>query len=305
MIFPPHRVPRSVAWLLRGVLAFTLAGCAGAAEPPAGGKLLLWEVKSSTNSIYVLGSMHVARQDFYPLPKPVEDAYQKSDELVVEVDITDQSAMVESIPLLTYLPPDSLEKHLSPEVWKHLQEESAESKQDVATLESLKPAMIASVLVVDALEKHGYDSKVGIDLHFLSSAHAQRKPVVELETAAFQAGVLGGLTDEEGNAMLGDTLQDIRSGELVRSTDQLAAAWKAGDEQALGRLLREANKDPASRKIYAKLFDERNPGMADKIAALASQPQHAFVVIGAGHLAGDNNVLDLLKAKGLRVQRVQ
>ena len=44
--------------------------------------------------------------------------------------------------------------------------------------------------------------------------------------------------------------------------------------------------------------------MADKIAALASGPEHALIVIGAGHLAGQNNVLDLLKAKGLQVRRL-
>jgi uncharacterized protein YbaP (TraB family) len=305
MSFSANRFARCVgAWLLRGLLGLALAACAGAAEPPASGRSLLWEVKSPTNSVYILGSMHVARQDFYPLPKPVEDAYRKADELVVEVDVTDQTAMVKSIPLLTYMPPDSLDQHLSPEVWKQLQAQSAESKQDVATLEPLKPAMLTSVLIVDTLEKHGYDAKAGIDLHFLSIAHADGKKVVELESAEFQAGVLGGLTDEEGNAMLGDTLEEMRSGELVRSTDQLAAAWKAGDDEALGRLLREANKDPASKKIFVKLFDERNPAMAEKIAALTSQPRNALVVIGAGHLTGDNNVLDLLKAKGLKVRRV-
>lgn len=300
-----HRFRFAAAWLPRSLLGLALAACAAAAEPPAGGRApLLWEVKSPTNSIYVFGSMHVARQDFYPLPKLVEDVYHRADELVVEVDVTDPGAMARTLPLLTYAPPDSLEKHVTPQVWKELEAASADSKQDVSALQPLKPAILASVLVVDTLEKHGYDPKAGIDLHFLSSAHADAKRVVELESAEFQAGVLGGLTDDEGNAMLGDTLQEMRSGELVRSTDQLAAAWKAGDGEAIGRLLREANKDPASRKIFAKLFDERNPAMADKIAALASQPEHAFVVIGAGHLSGDGNVLDLLKAKGLQVRRV-
>jgi uncharacterized protein YbaP (TraB family) len=303
--FPADRPAlRPAAWPRTCLLALALAGCAGAAEPPAAGKPLLWEVKSSTNSVYVLGSMHVATRDFYPLPQPVEDAYRKSDELVVEVDVTDQAEMAKSIPLLTYAPPDSLDQHVSPEVWKAVEAESAETKQDPATLKPLKPAMLASLLIVDALAKHGYDPQAGIDLHFLTSAHADSKRIVELESAEFQAGVLGGLTDEEGNAMLGDTLEEMRTGELQRSTDELAAAWKAGDAESIGRLLREANRDPASKKIFAKLFDERNPGMADKIATLASEPGHALVVIGAGHLTGDHNVLDLLKARGLQVRRL-
>ncbi len=127
---------------------------------------------------------------------------------------------------------------------------------------------------------------------------------MELESVGFQAGILGGLGDEEVDAMLSETLKDVRSGELVRDVDQVASAWRAGDDESVGRLLREANKDPASKKIYAKLFDERNPVMADKIAAMASGSGHAFVVIGAGHLAGDRNVLELLRAKGLKVRQL-
>ena len=104
--------------------------------------------------------------------------------------------------------------------------------------------------------------------------------------------------------MLSETLEGARSGELVREADKVAFAWKAGDDESLGRLLREANKDAASKKIYTKLIDERNPAMAEKIAALASGSGHAFVVIGAGHLAGDRNVLELLKAKGLKVRQL-
>jgi len=293
---------RFPAWAHRCLLGLALVACAAGAEPAAGGKLFLWEVKSATNSVYVFGSMHAARPDMYPLPQLVEDAYRQADRLVVEADITDQAKVVESFALLTYAPPDSLDKHVSPEVWKQL--EATPLAQDAAILKTLRPAALASILAVGALAAHGYDPQAGVDLHFLMRAHASAKQVVELESAEFQAGILGSLTDEEGNAMLSETLEGARSGELVREADKVAAAWKAGDDESLGRLLREANKDAASKKIYTKLIDERNPAMAEKIAALASGSGHAFVVIGAGHLAGDRNVLELLKAKGLKVRQL-
>jgi len=296
---PARRFP---AWAHRCLLGLALVACAAGAEPAAGGKLFLWEVKSATNSVYVFGSMHAAKPDMYPLPQPVEDAYRQADRLVVEADITDQAKVVESFALLTYAPPDSLDKHVSPEVWKQL--EATPLAQDAAILKTLRPAALASILAVGALAAHGYDPQDGVDLHFLMSAHASAKQVVELESAEFQAGILGSLTDEEGNAMLSETLEGARSGELVREADKVVAAWKAGDDESLGRLLREANKDAASKKIYTKLIDERNPAMAEKIAALASGSGHAFVVIGAGHLAGDRNVLELLKAKGLKVRQL-
>jgi len=300
-----HLARRIPAWVHRCLLGLALVACAAGAEPPAGGgKIFLWEVKSATNSIYIFGSVHVAKADFYPLPQAVEDAYRQADELVVEVDVLDQAEVSKSVPLLTYAPPDSLDKHVSPEIWKQLEAASAQTKQDAATLKPLKPATLASALAIGVLAAHGYEAQSGIDLHFLNSAHADGKRVVELESAEFQAGILGGLTDEEGEVMLSDALEETRSGELLRNTEKMVSAWKAGDDKSLGRLLRETNKDAVSKKIFAKLVDERNPAMADKIAALASGPEHALVVIGAGHLAGENSVLELLKAKGLQVRQL-
>ena len=112
---------RFPAWAHRCLLGLAFVACAAGAEPAAGGKLFLWEVKSATNSVYVFGSMHAAKPDMYPLPQPVEDAYRQADRLVVEADITDQAKVVESFALLMYAPPDSLDKHVSPEVRKQLE----------------------------------------------------------------------------------------------------------------------------------------------------------------------------------------
>jgi uncharacterized protein YbaP (TraB family) len=287
-----------------GLFALALMAAAAGAEPAAGGKIFLWEVRSGAHSVYVFGSLHVARSDFYPLPKPVEDAYRQADEVVVEVDISDQAKLAKSLPMLTYTAPDSLDQHVSPAVWKQLEAASTASQQDVSTIKPLKPAALASVLMLGVLATHGYDPQAGIDLHFIHEAHTDHKKIVELESIDFQAGILGGLSDEEGDAMLGETLQESRSGELVRAVDQLAAAWKAGDAETVGRLLRESNKDAASKRVFAKLFDERNAPMADRIATIAAGSEHALIVIGAGHLAGQGNVLELLKAKGLQVRQL-
>lgn len=307
---PDVAMSRVTYWLRRGLLALgVVTGAAGAAlaaspEPAAGGKIFLWEVKSPTNAIYVFGSLHVAKADFYPLPKAVEDAYRQAQELVVEIDATDVTRVSQTLPLLTYAPPDGLDHHVSPEVWKRVEAASRKQDQDLAAFRMLKPAVLASELLVESLASHGYDPQAGIDAHFLWSAREDHKLIVELETPDFQANVLGGLSDADGEAMLSETLNEMGTDELARETDQLAAAWKTGDAETVARLLREANKDEASKKIFKRLFDERNPAMAEKIAAIASSSQKALVVIGAGHLAGTNSVLELLKTKGLQVRQL-
>src|SRR5215210_7043733 len=51
-------------------------------------RLFLWRVSSKVNTVYLLGSIHVATEDFYPLPDEVESAWKESKVLVVEVDLT-------------------------------------------------------------------------------------------------------------------------------------------------------------------------------------------------------------------------
>jgi uncharacterized protein len=65
-----------------------------------------------------------------------------------------------------------------------------------------------------------------------------------------------------------------------------------------------ADKDAASQRFYKRLLDDRNIGMADKIAKMAQRGEKAFVVVGAGHLVGANSVVELLSQSGFKVKQV-
>ena len=45
--------------------------------------------------------------------------------------------------------------------------------------------------------------------------------------------------------------------------------------------------------------------MADKIDGYFKSPDSHFVVIGVGHLFGDNNLLDALAKRGIRAKRIE
>jgi uncharacterized protein YbaP (TraB family) len=54
------------------------------------------------------------------------------------------------------------------------------------------------------------------------------------------------------------------------------------------------------------LLGDRNARWAKWIAdALATRPGHLFVAVGAGHLAGDDSLIEALKPHGLTAVRVQ
>jgi uncharacterized protein YbaP (TraB family) len=289
-----------VIWFAAGQAAAATALAASASGPAKG---LLWEIKSAGNTAYLFGSIHLAKADFYPLPAAVEAAYLQSDTLAVEIDATDTVASAKAMPMLSYAAPDNLKKHVSKATWSSLQAVAGET---VTQFQMYKPAMVATGLAISAFSRQGYDPVYGIDLHFIARAKNDRKKLVELESIAFQAGVLGGLSDKDGDALLRQTLDGFRNGEMQRETEAMIETWKAGDAEALAQLLRDAaNKDAGSKKIMKLLLDDRNIGMAKKITVMLESGSKLFVVVGAGHIAGINSITDILQKQGLQLRQIK
>ena len=72
------------------VIAFLL-GCSTSKDE--GGKHFFWKVSDDNSSVYLLGSIHFADLSFYPLDSVIVNAFDRSDELAVELDIGDSSVI--------------------------------------------------------------------------------------------------------------------------------------------------------------------------------------------------------------------
>ncbi|MCH8618320.1 TraB/GumN family protein [Undibacterium sp. TS12] len=284
-------------------LALTLGTAYAQAEKETPAKGVMWEVKSEKNTAYLFGSFHLAKASFYPMPEAVEQAYKQADTLVVEVDTTDAKAAEKTMPLFTYAAPDKLENHISKKTWENLQ---AMVGSSVVQFQSLKPTIAATALTLSLFRQQGYDASKGVDLHYLLRAKQDKKDIVELESLAFQASMLGSLNDEDADAMLAQTLDGLKNGDILRETADMIEAWKNGDAENLAKiLLHAANKDAGSKKLMKILLDDRNPGMTEKIVDMLNKEKKLFIVVGAGHFSGPNSILDMLEKQGLQVRQIK
>ncbi|MBR7799944.1 TraB/GumN family protein [Undibacterium fentianense] len=270
-------------------------------ESPTRG--LLFEIKSGNQRAYLFGSIHIAKADFYPMSSKVEAAYRQADTVAIEADTSDTQAVQAMMPKLSYLAPDKLENHLSSTTWTSLK---AVFGPALEQMQAYKPFVVTSGLAVQIGMQMGYEPKYGIDLHFIQRAKSDKKALVELESLAFQADVLGGLSDEEGDALLSSTIESLKKQEFLSELDHIVKAWKAADAAAIAKLFVDsANKDPASKKMMKMLMDDRNEGMAAKINQLLGSGKKLFVVVGAGHLAGEKSIVDLLRKQGIEVNQIR
>ncbi len=283
-----------------GFISPTYATGASATQATKG---LFWEIKSGNKTVYMFGSVHIAKPDFYPLPPAVEAAYQRAEVLAVELDSSAPGFQQKMAPHVTYAPPDKLQNHLSAATWKQLTDLIG---PEAEALQTLKPMPVANALSLGMLQKLGYDARLGIDYHFIKQAKADNKPIQEFETAEFMGQVLSSLSDADNDALLSSTLSAMKNGEFLQSFHDMLQAWRNGDAKALAKTLREmASRDPGSEKMMKALLDERNILMTEKIIQLLQSGKPAFIVVGAGHMAGPNSIVDLLQKKGIKVTQIR
>ena len=76
----------------------------------------------------------------------------------------------------------------------------------------------------------------------------------------------------------------------------------------MNKMLEEYDpKDPLEAKLMKRLFTDRNERMAERIAKkLKAEPGKSFFfAVGAGHLPGDDGIVERLRKAGYKVKRVE
>ena len=313
---PSARPPSACAALRLAALAATLAaatlaagasaGAAHAQEPAA--RPLLWRVADADSRVYLLGSVHALPAGTDVLPGAAADAYADAEVVAFEVDLsTAQAALAGVVATATATDGVDLSKRLGPADAARLGARLARGGLVLADVEAFEPWFVALLLAGVPDGGVRYDAAAGVDVQLHARAGTDGRERVALETAADQLDALGGLPLKDQLAFLRDALAD--------DTDDgggfaaIIAAWQAGDADALARLL--ADGASASPILRQRVFTDRNARWTPQIEALlaradaAGRPQDALVVVGAGHLVGPDSVVEMLRARGLDVARVE
>src|SRR5687767_9548647 len=99
-----------------------------AAKPQT--KHSLWKVEGRTNALYLFGSIHFLKKEFYPLPQPIEDAYKQAQVVVFEVDMDEMDSPESKIKMVQsglQAEGQTLKDSLSKETYAKLESHLSES----------------------------------------------------------------------------------------------------------------------------------------------------------------------------------
>jgi uncharacterized protein YbaP (TraB family) len=263
----------------------------------------MWRVAGQANSVYLLGSIHLLREQDHPLPRVIDQAYGDADIIVMELDMDDMDpvyaqAAFNRAGVLT--DGTTLKDLLGDEAYA--QAENAASVLDIPLdmLDQSEPWLAAMTVELMLLYRFGFNPALGVEMTMTQRAVADGKPIEGFETIDEQLSFLDGLPIEAQREMLLQVLiEGADMGELI---DDLVDAWHHGDTTVLEDVLLSSMAD--QELLSDVLISSRNARWTEKIATWLDDDKDYLVVVGALHLVGEEGVPALLGARGFGIQQL-
>jgi uncharacterized protein YbaP (TraB family) len=289
--------------LLIFALLFSCAPCA-LAKPPVP---FLWQASDGDNNVYLLGSFHLLKASDYPLAASVGKAFDAAEVVYFEIspDEMDNPDLARKMMQLGMFPGGkTLQQSLKVETWSRLEKYCAARKIPIAHFQKFEPWLLALMLSIAEMQKAGLQPEFGLDKHFAKLAKAAGKKTGALETLEEQFALLDGMNAEEQEQSLSQSLEE--SDKTQQDVNELHRLWRNGDAERLLKLSVQEMTQKTPR-LYQRIFVARNNAWLPRIAAFLEDntQDDALVVVGSMHLLGDDGLVELLKKRGYRVDRLR
>lgn len=263
----------------------------------------LWSVTGASGATaYLVGSLHVLTPEYYPLARPIDEAFTSSRVLIEEVDLDEAANPVTALSLVgkaMYTDGTTLEQVVSKSTFEEVRRRAEKAAIPIAALQRMKPWMAALSLAVPMLREAGFDSSHGVDQHFFTRAKNAGMERRGLETVAYQLDRFDGMPAAVQEALLLSVMHDLDA--QVTNVKEVARAWAQGDTTVIEKELLAAFKE--SPEIYQRLLVERNRNWVPAIEACLDKNERCFVVVGAAHLVGPDSLVRMLEKRGHQVQQ--
>ena len=230
-------------------------------------KQLLWEISGNglKEKSYLFGTLHSNDKRIFDLSDSVYYALDKANLIILEADIF--------------------------ELFKDI-----DSREDLPN--TLYDKDGKAYTASERASKTTYGDENGmpqfIDALLEEYCHNSNKKFFALEDVKDQLD-LGIKTTFAKRVFINDALNDF-------SNQKLIDLYLKGDITAIERFIR-ANLS-ADKEQFAALITDRNNKMAHKLDSILKKKESFFCAIGAGHLAGSEGVINLLRTRGFRLRPV-
>jgi uncharacterized protein len=285
-------------------LSFLLVAGAAEAKAPRVAHPALWEVSDPDTTIYLFGTIHLLPQNYQWRTAKFNEAMEKSQKLVVETIVDDKNptklmAAMASIGFAKGLPP--LSERVSPDKKAALAAAIKKSGIPPMVFDQMKTWTAGFTLLSVQFRDMGLKGADGVEAVLRNSFTTEGKPIGELETNIEQLGFFDTLPEPAQRALLEGALGEQQG--MDKEFAGMLDSWARGDVKGIARTF---DRDlAASPELQQALIQRRNANWTKWIEQRLAEPGSVMVAVGAGHLAGKQSVIEMLRKQGLRVRQIQ
>lgn len=282
------------------ILTASLVGCKSEKNDVPRVKGLFYKVEKDGNYLYLGGSVHVGKE--VKFVDSVEKAYKESIGLGVEVDIQSSKISETMNNESMYPEGDNLLNHITPETKEKIENIISELglKLDYKQYKLWALQSVMTTAIANKAELSVYN---GIDYKFITKANVDKKPIISLENTDIQLKAINAGGDEYQVEVI-NNLPEIE--EQQKALGKMYEAVINGDIPQIEKYTSIINSgSELSRESYNYMAVERNKNMTSKIEGFISENKKYFIVVGAGHIVGEDGIIKALEDKGYAITRLE
>jgi uncharacterized protein YbaP (TraB family) len=270
-------------------------------------KSLLWKISGNgiKDTSYLYGTIHLIDKKDFVLTPQLKRSFKKTHALVLEVNIEiDTPTKQEMARKMMYPNRQSIKNYVSPSDYNYLHSYLIDtlkiSALKTTIYEMMTPFFFESIVTAEQIDNvKSYEKTL--------AKMAGKKEKLFVETIQEQMEIVRGDSLE---LEIENLMKNMRAGKLNADKEmkEMIKLYVNQDLQELYNYVTtsfiELEKDPAKRdEMLAKMLTNRNKKWIPLLTNWM-QEKTLFIAVGAGHLAGDEGVINLLKRQGYTVEPV-
>lgn len=278
------------------LLLLLLTGVCIQAQEQKGAKSLLWKI--SGNGIqkpsYLFGTIHIICKDDYIWTNAMSKSLKQCDEICMEMDMDDPNILTKIAYAMVETNGKKLEEYFSTSDYKLVEKYFRDSLSiNIEMFATMKPIVLQTLLTTTSFS---CDSSVSYEVKLSEYAKANKVEVSGLETPEEQIKLLEQIPVDSIILDLVATAKGVKNDDTIYKA--MIDAYIHQDLPQLYELILKAKEEGDNMNVF---LDERNQKWIDRMTEHMEQ-KSVFFAVGAGHLWGENGLINLLRQNGYTVQ---
>ena len=283
------------------LICFGIAGCRAQQEHSfsiqKNNNTLLWRVSGNglKQPSFLFGTFHLLCKDDIHFGAQLKEAVKESNEIYMELDMDDPSTLLGGMLYMNMKDGKKLSDLYTPQEYEKLKAYFTDSlNTPFMMLQRAKPYFLVALIYPKMMN---CVSPAGVEEELLKIAKEDKKEIKGLETIQFQASVFDSIPYEWQAKEL---LKNIDSFSVYKNEfDEMIRLYKNQDLDSMQNMV--GASEFGSDKYEDLLLNDRNKKWVKELNAIM-KTESVFVAVGAGHLSGDNGLINLLKKEGYNVE---